>query len=74
MGTALSDLHERLILGHFKQVVLMFDLDPAGKQCTREALNRFYDKIFVRVARPGSAKQPDQLTEGELKDILSFLN
>jgi len=74
MGTALSDLHERLILERFKQVVLMFDSDPAGKQCTRDALNRFYDEIFVRVARPGSAKQPDQLTEGELKDILSFLN
>lgn len=74
MGTSMSDFQEKLILERFKSVVLMFDNDPAGKKCTKDVLNRLYDKIFVRVAQLGDKTQPDELSEGELKEILSFLN
>jgi DNA primase len=51
MGTAMSEFHEKLILEHFNNIVLMLDNDPAGIKCTKDILNRFYDKIFIRTVK-----------------------
>jgi len=76
MGTVMSDFHEKLILQSFKQVVLMLDNDPAGKQGTKDILNRLYSKIFIRAVKPDNTKeasQPDQLSESELAALLAFI-
>ena len=72
MGTAMSDFHEKIILENFENIVLMLDNDPAGKECTREILNRLYDKIFFRVVKLMDKKQPDVLSEKEIQKHLSF--
>jgi DNA primase len=73
MGTSFSDFHERLVIDNFKNVVLILDNDPAGKECTRDILNRLYDKMFVRVIKLGDKQQPDLLSENEIKELLSFI-
>ena len=73
MGTSFSGFQERLVIKNFKNVVLILDNDPAGKQCTRDILNRLYDKMFVRVIKLGDKQQPDLLSENEIKERLSFI-
>lgn len=76
MGTAMSDFHQELILKTFERVVVMLDNDPAGKQGTKDILNRLYSKIFIRVVELDNnkeASQPDQLSESELAASLAFI-
>lgn len=76
MGTAFSEFHERVVIENFKQAVLMFDNDPAGKQCAKDVLNRLYDRLFVRVIKLdnfANKTQPDQLSDIEIQSLLSTL-
>jgi DNA primase len=74
MGWSMSEEQEKLILDNFKYVALMLDNDDAGKQGTKEILNRLYNKIFVRVIDlPIEKYQPDKLSQDEIQTFLSFL-
>ena len=71
MGSKLSEHQENLILNTTDRVILMFDNDDAGKECTRDVLQRIIKKIYVRIAElPSGKQQPDQLAEEEIKNIL----
>ena len=71
MGSKMSEHQENLILDATDKVILMFDADEAGQECTKDVLKRLAVKIYVRVVElPSDKDQPDELTEGEVKKIL----
>jgi DNA primase len=71
MGSKLSEHQEKLILDATDRVILMFDNDEAGQECTRDVLQRLIKKIYVRIAElPSGKTQPDQLEVEEIKNIL----
>jgi DNA primase len=76
MGTAMSDFHEKLIIAHFKSIIIMLDDDPAGKECTKDILNRLYDKVFIRTVKFDTfgKSQPDLLEDKEILQMLSFVD
>ena len=73
MGINMSKFQDKLILECFKSLVLMLDNDPAGNECTKDILNRLYDKMFVRVVKLEVKLQPDQMTEDDIQELLSFV-
>ena len=73
MGSSLSPEQETLLLTCFGKVVLMFDGDEAGKSATSEITSQLAQKCFVRVVDVPDGKQPDQLSSGEIQNLLAFL-
>lgn len=70
MGSSMSKDQEELLVRHFLQVVLMFDADASGKSCAGDCLERLSRRMFVRVVNVPEGKQPDQLAEIELQELL----
>jgi len=44
-----------------------------GKSAVSEIASRLMRKVFVRVAEVPDGKQPDQLSSGEIQELLAFL-
>jgi DNA primase len=70
MGSSLSPEQEQLLCAHFSGAVVMLDGDDAGKQGTDDCLLRLGRKLWVKAATVPGGKQPDVLSEGELKLLL----
>jgi DNA primase len=73
MGSSMSEFQEQFILKNFKHVALMFDGDPAGKEVTKDVLNRLYDKLFIRAVHLDEGAQPDQLSDEKIRTMLSSI-
>ncbi len=73
MWTSLSDEQEDLIVSALSpsgRVTLLFDGDPAGRECTRDILLRLSRKLFVKAVWLSEGKQPDHLTPEEFLSII----
>jgi DNA primase len=73
MGSSLSKEQEELLCRHFRQAVLMFDADEAGQSCGEDCLKRLSRRMWVRTAIVPEGKQPDQLTDEEIRGVLAPL-
>lgn len=74
MGSSLSEEQEKLIVdvvGSQGKVVLMFDRDKAGQECKDDVLTRLVPQVFVKVVNLPEGKQPDNLNNEEIKELLS---
>lgn len=70
MGSSMSLEQELLLLGATDRVMLMFDGDPAGRECTHQVALALVGKMFVRIVRLPDGKQPDSLTKEEVSILL----
>ena len=70
MGSSVSNVQEK-ILQKFARVIVFLDGDEAGREAAQEISFRLARKTFVRVVDLPDGKQPDQLSSGELKELLS---
>ena len=59
-------------LGPQGRLVLLFDGDDAGRDCTRKVASRLVDKLFLKIARlpVNGKKQPDLLSDEEIRALL----
>jgi DNA primase len=73
MGSTMSERQEDLLASHFKGIVLALDGDDAGKRATDEIALRLARRIFVRIAAVPDGRQPDGLSDEELKTILGSI-
>jgi DNA primase len=71
MGSALSEVQEALLVGHFDRLALMFDGDEAGMKCLREFYARLRRRMYLREIHLESGEQPDSLSEDRIRDLLS---
>lgn len=74
MGSSLSEEQEILIadaVGSQGKVVLMFDGDKAGHECKDDVLSRLITKVYVKVVNLPEGSQPDNLSNEEIKKLLS---
>lgn len=74
MGSSLSEEQEKLIVdavGSQGKVVLMFDGDKAGQECKDDVLARLVTQVYVKVINLPEGKQPDNLSNEEIKEFLS---
>jgi DNA primase len=70
MGCSISQAQEELLARYFESVVILLDGDEAGKAATEEISNRLKHRMFVRVVAVPQGKQPDELSDNELADLL----
>jgi len=62
LGTALTESHADLISSYTKNVILMYDMDKAGKTATAKAIKLLRKRfVSVFVADLSPAKDPDEL-------------
>jgi DNA primase len=70
MGSSLSDAQERLLVERFQRVTLLLDGDEAGQAAASEIAGRLVRRLFVRILAVPKGKQPDQLSDEELVELL----
>ena len=70
MGSSLSEAQEGLLARHFKNACIMLDGDEAGNRAMDELLVRLGRRMWVWAAVLPGGTQPDQLSAGELSDVL----
>ena len=70
MGSALYEHQHRLLVQHFRQIVLMLDGDATGRRASAVVSDRLSTDCAVRVVRLGENTQPDQLPEQMLRELL----
>lgn len=70
MGSSMSPEQEKLILESTDRVVLLFDGDDAGKECTRKVALQLVEKCFIKIVRLPDSKQPTDIPEDGLQDLL----
>lgn len=70
MGWSLSEAQEEL-LARFKRVVLLHDGDDAGRGGTSQNAARLVHKVFVRAIDLPDGAQPDQLSDNEIRALLT---
>lgn len=73
MGSSMSEEQEKLILdavGSKGKVILLFDGDKAGRECTEDVFCRLRKRCKVRAVRIEDGKQPEDLTKQELEKII----
>ena len=71
MGSSLSADQSALLEKHFRRAVLMLDGDPAGARAATGIGERLRNTMEVDVVSLRPGQQPDQLTAGELRGLLS---
>ena len=70
MGCSISVHQELLLAKHFERAWIVMDGDTAGVAASREILPRLAQRMFVRLAELPDGKQPDGMTEYELRNLL----
>ena len=70
MGAALYDGQQRVLLEHFRHVILMLDGDDAGRRATATIAARLRPYASVRVIHLPDLVQPDQLSTAAIRQIL----
>ena len=71
MGSPLSEGQEVRLVENFEQVLLMLDGDDEGWQATQDCVRRLACQVFVKAVVLPSGKGPDQLSDDELRLVLS---
>lgn len=71
MGTVLFDAPEALLLGQFKQVILVLDGDSSGRRATESIAAQLAGKCWVRLVWAPAGSQPDQLGPEEIRALLN---
>lgn len=75
MGSSLSEWQRELLLaslGPRGRIMLMLDNDEAGRQCETQCLEQLSTGVFIKLVRlPVSRQQPDNLTEPEIRQLLT---
>jgi DNA primase len=69
MGSSCSKRQEDLLVEKFQRVVLLLDGDDAGRAGAAEIAARIVRRRWVRVIDLPDGKQPDMLSEEELKQL-----
>lgn len=81
MGSNLCPAQAKLLMEHFRHILLLFDGDEAGKRCTqesvrvlalRDALDDWRPSVYVRGVLLPDGTQPDHFASEELRTILRF--
>jgi len=73
MGSSMSPEQEELIVeavGKDGRVILMFDGDKAGQECTDQAMARLASRVFVKAIKLDEGVQPDKLTKEGINNLL----
>ena len=73
MGSSMSPEQEDLIVeavGKNGRVILIFDGDKAGQECTDQAMTRLGSRVFVKAIKLDEGLQPDKLTKEEINNLL----
>ena len=70
MGSALSRDQENLLVQRFRRVRLMLDGDQAGRMASHAAAQRLARRCSIHQILIGSGRQPDQMAEDEIRQIL----
>ena len=70
MGSALSRTQQKLLLDHFEELVLMMDGDETGRRAGLRHAAQLGGRIPLRVVEAPDGRQPDQLTETEIRRLL----
>lgn len=70
LGSSLSEEQEELLTSHFRQIILFFDGDDAGRACTEDSLTRLAHKAFVKVVCLADGSQPDLLNMEEIYSLI----
>jgi DNA primase len=70
MGSALYEPQRRLLLERFRQVVVMLDGDAPGRRAAAIVSARLSADCSVRIVQLGENRQPDQLSERALRELL----
>lgn len=71
MGSALYEHPRRLLMQHFRQIVLMLDGDAPGRRAAAVVSARLSASCPVRIVQLANDSQPDQLSEQTLQELLS---
>jgi DNA primase len=71
MGSALYEPQRRLLMKHFRQVILMLDGDSPGRRAAAVISERLSEDCSVRVVQLAGNTQPDQLSEPVLQELLT---
>lgn len=70
MGSSLSREQEKVLVERFQRVILMLDGDDAGRVATRTIRAKLLQKCAVLTATVSRGAQPDQLSPGEIRELL----
>jgi DNA primase len=70
MGAALYPSQQRLLLQHFRRVILMLDGDDTGRQATQTIAAQLQPQAAVRVIQLPDAVQPDRLSTESIRGFL----
>jgi DNA primase len=71
MGAALYEPQRRLLLQHFRQILLMLDGDAPGRRAAAVVSSRLSADCAVRTVQLAENTQPDQLSEPVLQALLA---
>jgi DNA primase len=74
MGAALSRQQADLLAGRFAEIVLMLDGDSAGQAGARDAASRLARCRSVRQVVLAPGRQPDQMSDEEIRQALGDVN
>ena len=70
MGAALYPSQQRLLLEHFRRVILMLDGDEPGRRATVAIAARLRPYTSLNAIHLPDSAQPDQLSAAEIRQIL----
>lgn len=70
MGSALYEHQQRSLVRRFRQIVLMLDGDAPGRRAAAEVSSRLSANCSVRIVQLAENRQPDQLSEQALRQLL----
>jgi len=71
MGKSISQVQEQLLISLNKKLVLMLDGDKAGREASKKTIEQLKGKVSFRVINLSNNKQPDDLTENEIRSLIS---
>ena len=72
MGCTMSAHQEKLLLDcGFAHIIVMLDGDDAGRKGADEIVLRLARKVWVKAAHVPDRKQPDEMSEDEIRNLLA---